>query len=186
MSTALEPQAALEQAVLEAIGAQLSYSAEQSGRTFDGRPPARAGGVWVAVWGTGRRTPGKAMGTALDQVLDVMVTVSIRLSLPFDRWVRHRDDLEARLNAIIAVVNRDRRDFSIARAANVLAGYRTASQVGASTVGFCEGLRWEETQAGREVGGEWFAAGGQGNKQGWAQTARFGGARHLQASATAR
>ncbi len=184
----LEPQAALEAAVAGAIiAADLGYDATTCGRCFDGMPPPRSGLSFVAVWAGGRRTTGKGRLTALDQYMGVSVTVTIRTVQPFDRKVKHRDELEARMNAIVALVHRDSLDFSIRNAANVLAGYRNpASNVFDAPVGFCEALGWESTEDVRTVDGSWFWAGANPSKEsGITQTAHFRGARHIQYHMTA-
>lgn len=180
-----EPQAALEQAVVDLLRAQLSLAERDCARTFDDRPHPRAGGVFYAVWSGGGHEAGRGLGTSLDRLFEVNLTITVRCSLPFDRWLEHRDDLESRLDAVVARVNADRTTFAIVNQANTLAGYRPSNPAGPRTVGFCEGLRWERTEDVQEVGPDWFGAHGA-KSQGLAQTARFGHARHVQSSTGAR
>jgi len=136
------------------------------------------------VWSGGRRTQGRAGRTALDQVLSLAVTITLRSNQPFDRQVRHRDDAETRLNAIVALLQQDSWAMTIVSAANTLAGYRAAGSAIASPVGFCEGLAWESTDDCREVGGDWFLS-QPAKHSGVTQTAHFGKVRHVQNIPTA-
>lgn len=184
---ALEPQAAYEQAVVNAIRAQLGYPESQCGRGLDGRPPPACGPVWVSVWGEGKR-PADPPDDNLDERFGVNVTVTIRTAAAWDRIIRHRDELEGRVNAIRALVQRDSLDHSLKNAANALAGRTHSAADTARRVGFCEPLALEGIDAVRECGEDWFMAKSKakgGPPAGLAQTVRFGGARLLQASGTA-
>lgn len=188
----MQPQAALYAAVIDALRTKLGYSTATCGRGHLGQPPPRAGSVYAAVWGDGRRGNGDRRPN-LDMVFGVNVTVTVRAEQPFDRWDRHEDELEARLNAVAAYVNADATDYRIANAANVLAGFRRSgdtSRASAAPVGFCEGLAFEGFDPVREAGPDWFHADAQNPQAaernlGFAQTARFGRARRVQAALTA-
>ena len=181
----LEPQAALETAVVNAVLAGgLGYLAPQVVRTFDGRPPPSCGPIFLAVWSGGGRRRGNS-SDGLDQYFGVNVTLTLRTVQPFDRSIRHRDDVENRLNDVVALVHQDRYAHSIILAANAMAGYRQASVVDPTKhVGFCQALGWAGTDDCREVGGEWFLS--QSAKHaGVTQTAHFDGARRTQYALTA-
>jgi len=177
---ALQPQAALETAVRNAIRTSLEYPDAQCQRTHAGMPHPRAGNVFVSVWYDGQRD--SEMRTCLNEVFGVYVTVTVRAVQPFDRWVIHRDDLEARLNAIKALLHADSYNFAISRAAAVLAEFDGTGQA----VGFREALWFRGFDAVQEVGPDWFSASidGPNVPVGLAQRARFGGARRVQALAT--
>jgi hypothetical protein len=183
----LQPQAALETAVRDAIRVQLGYNVQNCDRTFDDTPHPRAGMFFVAVWSPGGRTNGKGRRVALDQIHNVKVTVFARINRPFDRLVQHRDEVEARMNAIVALVHRDSLDHALIAAANVLAGYRPAYTVTppepTHPVGFVEALAWERTEDIELVGGE--ALGLTGKEAALSQTASFGSARRVQSQGTA-
>lgn len=178
MST-LQPQAALEQAAVDAIRATLGYTADQCGRCFDGRPPPRCGAVYASVWSDGAVSSKSRV--SLDQTRGIRVTVTRRLNLPFDRWLEHRDEVDARLQAIVALIQRDSLNFAITNAANVLANYGPGNT---TRVTFAEALAYDRTEPWREVGGEWFWA-GTAKDAGIAQTALFGKSRSIQAQGTA-
>lgn len=177
----VSPQAALEQAVVNLLRSAggMGLPASKCGRSvLDGQPPPVMGPEYVAVWSKSGKRPGQAL--ARDQVLSVMVTVTVRLALPFDRAVEHRDRLEALCDSVVDLVALDRHDFRVCRAANTLAGFRSAGAPdGISDAGFCEPLAWQGTDDAVEVGPDWFHATlEQADRNcGYAQTVRFGGAR---------
>ena len=181
---ALEPQAALETAVRDAIRTTLGVSRAMCDRMFDGRPPPSCGPIFVAVWSGGRRSQGKAGRTALDQMFTVAVTITARINRPFDRQVIHRDEIEKRMNAIVALIHLDTWNQSVINASNTLAAYRASNPGGILPVGFSEALAWESTEDVRQVDGSWFMAEPE-KLAGIAQTAHFAKARHIQAIATA-
>ncbi|MDE2097162.1 MAG: hypothetical protein KGL39_07940 [Patescibacteria group bacterium] len=183
----LEPQAALETAVRDLIRSQLSYREADCDRMFDDEPPPRCGKVFASVWSDGNRT--SDMMTCLNEVLGVNVTVTVRFVQPADRWVKHRDDLEARCNAIRALIHADQYDFRVLRLANQLAGFDSfVGRSSAAAVGFREALMFERFDPVRKVGPDWFKAelDAPSVEVGAAQTIRFGKARRVQALVTER
>lgn len=179
---ALEMQAALEAAVLNAIRASLGYTDRDSARTIDARPHPRCGAVWLSVWSDGFRES-KQRG-ALDEVVGVSVSVTVRLSGPFDRWVVHRDDAEARLNAVRALVFKDTLNHSIINAAAALAGLEASNQTdNTKRIGYREALAFTGYDRWQLVPADWFEAKGE-KMAGVVQTANFGRARRVQALAT--
>jgi hypothetical protein len=183
----LEPQAALETAIRDLIRAQLNYTPEQCECMFNGEPPGRCGKIFVSVWSDNSRT--SEMRTCLNEVLGARVTVTIRFVQPFDRWVKHRYELEARCNAIRALVHSDQYDFRVTRLANQLAGFDSfANRSKATPVGFREALMFEGFDPIQAVGPSWFKAELEGAtlEVGAAQTIRFGKSRRVQALVTER
>lgn len=178
----LEPQAALEQATLNALRNELGYTDRTSGRTFQGHPPPLAGNVFASVWWPGRRQ--SLSRTCLDEVQGVYVTLTLRLVKPFDRWIEHVDDLERRCNAVRALLHNDTLTYDICRAAAVLAVYDTDDT---RPIGFREALMFEGLDDYEVVGPDWFHGHVDGKSQdvGLKQTVRCGKARRLQAIATA-
>jgi hypothetical protein len=177
-------QAALEQAVVNALVASLGYvEGKDVARCFDGRPHPKAGERWVSVWSDGRRESNSR--SCLDEVVGVNVTLTGRLSAaPFDRWVTVRDDVEARLNRIRALVFLDTWNHGIINAAAALADLEASNQSAPTKrVGYREALAFLGYDAWQEVGPDWFHASGD-KVCGVAQTARFGRARRIQAMAT--
>lgn len=187
---ALEEQAALETAVVNLMRAAtadsgLAYTTLNCGRMFDGRPPAVARGRWyAAVWGdnSGARSENNAMRTALDEAYTVYVTITVEMVLPFDRWVEHRDFLEAREHEIKAMIHRDIYNNIVTNAANVLAGFRRADLAAGATknVGFYRGLSYESSDPVQAVGAAWLNADPDSGREAVTQRLRFGGALRTQ------
>lgn len=160
----LEPQAALETAVLNLLQTSsgsggLGYTSANSGRLDKGMPPANCPPWFVCVWHDGSRQAGPNARVCLDEYHAVFVTITVQLSLPWDRWTTHRDALEAKVNDIRALVGKDAYNHVIVNAANTLAGYRTSQTPdGSSRVGFCEALAFAGADAIVEAGPDWFHA----------------------------
>lgn len=175
----LQPQAALETAVRDALKAALSLTDRDCGRTFNGQPPPACGQRYLAVWSpAGRDSQSR---TSLDEVFKVHVTVTIRATgTTYDRWLRHRDDLEKLLNQARAAVHLDVLDHRISRAANALAGLD--SPAATAHVGFREALAYVGLDDWQVVTGRWFQA-AQEDLAGLAQTLRFSKSRRVQALA---
>jgi len=182
---AMEPQEALEEAVLRTIRAipgEFRYGTDNSGTTFDAEPPPACGDVWLSVWSdSARRSQSK---TCLDEVFGVRVTLTLRGShLPWDNWLRLRRELERRLNRVRASLHRDCYDSCVGRLASALLAADGTGQ----KVGFRDHLQFERAEGCRRVGPDWFKADlervGAGDS-GVAQTLSFGGLRLIQALAT--
>ncbi len=191
---ALEPQAALEQAVLQAIlnapalpgtdpsstvgAGYVPYMLNRSAkRMFDGKPPPGCGNVFVSVWYDGQRQ--QSSRNCLDEIMGVYVTTTIRFSQPADRWEKHRDDLEKRNNAIRALVHKDTLDYRIIRAAQALAGYVQNDPT--HPQGWVEALCFDRFDAIQPAGPSWFRSDTPDSSEaGISQTIRFGKARRIQ------
>lgn len=192
-SQILQPQAALEEAVLgnirdSAPTSGFSYDRVNSGRMYDGQPPPRCGNIFLSVWYDGQRgTLGQR--THLSELFGVYLTLTLRFVQPFDRWVHHRDDMEARANAIKALICQDTWNYSIIIDANKRAGFRTSSQPdNVSPVGWCEPLVFQGFDPIQDVGADWFHADpGRVSERdvGIAQRIKFGMAKRIQSLATA-
>jgi hypothetical protein len=178
----MEMQAALEQAVLNAIRTGLNYTQADSGRTLDERPPPRCGAVYCCVWSRGERLGGEI--NSMTEAVGVNVTVVRRLTNPFDRWLDHRDEVELRLNRIRAIIGKDVRDHSVINAAAALADLE-ASNANAPTkrIGYRMGLVFERYEAAQTVTPAFFNATGEA-ECGIMQTAVFGRATRIQALGT--
>lgn len=189
----LQPQAALEQATLNALLASGApgggvIPASQCSRMFDGQPPARCGTVFYAVWSdAARRNEGHK--TSYSELFNVSITVTIRLAQPADRWLIHRDDLEARVNAAVFLIGQDQQNFSIVNAANALAGFRSSGgPATGAPPGWVESLLFAGLEAVKVIGPDWFQAAtdsDSGKPSGIAQRIRFEGARRIRGIMTA-
>lgn len=182
---ALEPQAALEAAVLatiRSIPGEYRYDADNSGRMFDGEPKPVCGKVWVSVWSDLARRSNS--DTCLDEVYGVVVTITLRASqTPWDAWLGLRDELEARANRIRAAVHLDCLYNRIQRQASALMAADGAGQ----KVGFRERLKFEGLDGLQRVGPDWFKAELDhvtAADAGLALRLRFGGMRLIQTLAT--
>jgi len=188
----LQPQAALETAVLNALLAQapagLEYPASQCKRMYDGQPPPKAGNVFVSVWYDAQRGS-LGQRTYLGELFGVYITLTLRFVLPFDRWVQHRDDMEARANAIKVLICQDTWNYSIINAANTLAGFRNSGTGSTQApVGWCEALVFQGFDPIQDVGPDWFHAHVEHAAErnvGIAQRIKFGMAKRIQAILTA-
>lgn len=181
---AVRPQKALETAVLNLLRNRMGLLPADSGRSYKGQPPPRAGNWYVSVHHDGGRKAGPSRKTAHDVVYSVSVTVTRRFVQPFDRIVEHYDELEEKVEAIAAAVGADVRDFRVCNAANEIAGYRDAGTPdGTHVVGFCEPLVYDGTDDVIEQGPDWWHAEldkATYRECGLSQRVRFSGARHVQ------
>ena len=192
MATPLQAQAALETAVVNALlaapPAGLESPSAQCARMYNGQPPPKCGNVFLSVWYDGQRGTDNQR-TKLTELFGVYITLTLRFVLPFDRWLRHRDDMEARMNAIKVLICQDTWNYSIINAANTLAGFRS-SGTGDTTkpVGWAEALVFQGFDAIQEVGPDWFHARVEHATEkdvGIAQRIKFGMARRVQYIQTA-
>jgi hypothetical protein len=181
---AMEPQAAIEEAVLQTIRSVAGgrrYSTDNSRRMFDAEPPPVCGDVFVSVWHDLNRT--SEMDTCLNEVFGVNVTITLRNRLPWDRQVELRDELEARANQIRAAVHVDCLMNSIQRQASALMGADGTGQ----RVGFRDRLMFQRLEGLQKVGPDWFKAEldrATAADAGLALTLRFHGLRLIQALLT--
>lgn len=193
---ALEPQAALEVAVLAQLRLStgeggLAYDPKFCGRRYKGYPPPLCPVWYAAVWSDLSVQSGanRAMRSALDESHSVFVTITVPCSKPFDRWIEHQDLLERKRNEIRAMVHGDAYDCRIANAANELAECRRADLAAGATrpVGFWQGLAYEGADAIQECGPDWFQGDPEAARPmvGLAQRLRFSGACRMQAGGNA-
>lgn len=183
----LEPQAALETAALNLLLSPegCAYRADQCSRMADGRPEPRCGVLFLSVWYDGGVEVGasKAALTALDEDYGVYVTVTVRCVLPFDRWYKHRDDVERHANRVRAALHADIYDHRVINAANELCDRRRSDVPDVRPVGFHRGMGYVGRDPIQMVGPDWFNAhiDAPGPPPvGMAQRVRFRGARLLQ------
>jgi hypothetical protein len=185
----LEPQAALEQAVVNFLRrsatstpyAGLAYKASECDRTYDAQPPPAVGDVFVSVWSPLGRHGVVKHTSGVEEPYTVMVTISLRATLPFDRWLRHRDDVERRANRVIDLIAPDALDYRVTREAAALAGFEQGASLTAP-IGWVEALNYEDMGDVEEVGPSWFQAETEsepGMPVGFALTVRFGGNRRV-------
>lgn len=149
---------ALLYAVRDGIrAAGFNYGFAECEITEDGRPPPRAGNVFVAVHG-GRSRPGQANGRNLDELFDFSVTLTMRVTIPMDRV---GDQLMARNVELVPLGQRQGFDHKVEQ----LRGYLH--------------MNWERTvQTGRtpNSANDNLSAWATGTVYGFVLPAAFGGA----------
>lgn len=172
---------ALLEAVRNALRSELHFSEAECEITDQtGRPPPRCGKRFIAVHRGGRigRTQ-----VALDEMYDVMVTVTLRINEPFDRKGANlveltetgMDDLCDRIRALIG---KDSLFNGICNAANAILKIDESDP--SSPRGFREGLYFVDDNGIRDVGGDWFHAMPDAIEVGLVTAMRFTGARRIQ------
>jgi len=189
VSEPLQPQAALEQAVVnllirpvEVSKPGLGLAEAECGRTYDGQPPPRCGDVYYAVWSKSGRHSVQRHASGIEEVFTVLVTITLRTArYPFDRWLLPRDDLERRANAVVNLVATDALDYRISREADRLAGLDHGKSL-TRPIGFVEALNYEDMSDIEEVGPSWFHAESESDVSeavGITQMLRFGGNKRI-------
>lgn len=177
----MEPQAALETAVLNALknSSHTCIRNAQIARMCDGRPRPVCGNVFISVWSDGSRNGDVQRRTMLPEIMGVKVTATVRFLVPFDRRVKHRDDLEEILNRVVEVVHKDLYDHAILNAANDLASLEAPDPASQLPAGLVEALTFMNYEPVMEVGPDWFftnmeVQGFSEKDFGLAQTVNFG------------
>lgn len=192
MAGFLYPQAALEQAIVNAIKTSTPPSGlsgyNSDGlcrRTYNAKPPPLMGRYFVSVWSDAARQQ-QGGRTYADHLFGVFVTVTVRFDAQmFDRWIEHRDELEKRIHAIEALIHGGNPGFTYMRSAETLADFTHSSTDTARRVGWCEALMCEGIDPIQDVHADWFSAKDTSSLEcGCAQRIRFGKARRIQNAST--
>lgn len=152
----LDPLSAMEIAVTQfIIDGGLKYTEKNCARMINGQPAPRCGMVFVSVWSPGDVAAGNASTgdprAAFQESMRVNVTVTRRLEGPWDRWVKHRDELKGRCRQIAKLVQRDVIDYSVTNIAKAMLGE-------AVSYGWIEPLTYLGTDAAQIQGPQWFNA----------------------------
>lgn len=162
---------ALLYAVRDGIrAANFSYGKAECDITDDGKPPPRAGNVFVAVHG-GRTHPGNANDNNLYELYDFAVTLTMRVTIPLDRV---GDQLLARNIALVPLGQRQGFNHKLEQLRGFLhMNWRITVQTGqtpnsandniiawasGTVYGFTEPARWQGSDVPTLVGGEWLGA----------------------------
>lgn len=176
----LNPQQAIETAIVQVLRDSLKLNSNQCDRTLDGRPGAKGSALFVGVWSDGARTSSSRV--ALDEKYGACVTVTAQIFEPMDRAYIAKDRAEIVLNQVRSIIHNDTWNNAIRRKSNELAGLGTESN---RNIGFTESLYLMGVDSWQEKSGEWFLS-LNATKTGIAWTARFFGMRLIQSVSTAR
>lgn len=164
--------------------------------TDDGRPPPRAGNVFVAVHG-GKSRPGDANDNNLYELFDFCVTLTMRVVVPLDRAgdqliarnavldLARRQGFNARIEQLRAFLHMNWRITVQQGQSPPSANDNLAAWASGTIYGFIEPARYRGPEVAKLVGGEWFGAEPDAEDVGVAAEMRFEGAKRVQAQATA-
>lgn len=184
---------ALLYAVRDAVReAGFGYGRAECEITDDGRPPPRAGNVFVAVHG-GKTRPGAANSRNLDELYDFSVTLTMRVTIPLDRV---GDQLIARNIDLVPHGQRQGFDHKLEQLRGFLhsnwritvlrgqtpnsANDNIALWATGTVYGFVEPARYQPSELPSLQGGDWLGA--EPDSEDFAVKAemRFAGARRFQ------
>lgn len=136
----------------------------------DGRPPPRAGNVFIAIH-SGRSHPGSANDRNLYELFDFAVTLTMRVTVPLDRV---GDQLIARNLELVSLGQRQGFNAKIEQLRGYLhmnwarvvlqgqtpnsANDNLAAWATGTVYGFCEPMRYNGAEIPMLVGGEWMGS----------------------------
>lgn len=184
---------ALLYAVRDGIrAAGFNYGSAECEIMDDGRPPPRAGNVFVAVHG-GRVSPGGANSRNLDELHDFSVTLTMRVAIPLDRI---GDQLIARNIDLVPLGQRQGFNHKLGQlrgylhmnwGITVLTGQTPPSAndnistwATGTVYGFVEPARCQGAEVPILVGADWMGAEPESEDFAIKSELRFTGARRLQ------
>lgn len=172
--------------------AGFNYGVRECEITEDGKPPPRAGNVFVAVHG-GRSRPGAANSRNLDELFDFSVTLTMRVVIAADRI---GDMLMARDIELVPLGQRQGFNHKVEQLRGFLhmnwritvmtgqtpnsANDNLAAWASGTVYGFVEPARWQGAELPSLVGGEWFASDPDATDFGLKAELRFTNARRMQ------
>lgn len=160
----------------------------------DGKPPPRAGNVFVAVHG-GRAKPGKANDNSLYEVYDYAVTLTMRIvSVPLDRIgdqlvarniplapLGYRQGFNHRVEQLRALLHMNWQMTVQQSQTPNSANDNLAAWCTGTVYGFCEPARWQgPIEVPKLVGAEWLGADPDSEDFALKAELRFSGAKRFQ------
>lgn len=184
---------ALLYAVRDAIrAASFNYGFAECEIMEDGKPPARAGNVFVAVHG-GKSRPGPTNSRNLDELFDFSATMTMRVTVPLDRV---GDQLIARNITLVPLGQRQGFDHKLEQLRGFLhmnwritvlqsqtpnsANDNLAAWATGTVYGFVEPARYQGMEVPKLVGAEWMGAEPESEDFAIKSELRFTGARRFQ------
>lgn len=158
----------------------------------DGRPPPRAGNVFVAIHG-GRVRDGGANDRNLDELHDFSVTLTMRVTIPLDRVgdqliarnlelvpLAQRQGFNARVEQLRGYLHKNwSRTVLIGQVPNS-ANDNLAEWATGTVYGFVEPARWQGAEPPALVGAEWMGAEPESEDFAIKSEMRLVGARRMQ------
>lgn len=162
---------ALLYAVQDAIiAAGMNYGTAECGIEEDGRPPPRAGNVFVAVHG-GRVHPGDANDRNLYELYDFSVTLTMRVTVPLDRVgdqlmarnivrvpLGYRQGFNAKVDQLRALLHMNWKMVVLQGQTPNSANDNLAAWSTGTVYGFVKPARYQGAEVPVLVGAEWFGA----------------------------
>lgn len=188
---------ALLYAVRDGIrAAGFNYGRAECDITEDGKPPPRAGNVFVSVHG-GKSYSGPANSRNLDELYDFSVTLTMRVAIPLDRV---GDQLIARNIELVPLGQRSGFDHKVDQlrkylhmnwAITVMVGQNPPSAndnisawATGTVYGFVEPARYQGPETPMLVGAEWMGATPESEDFALKSELRFTRARRMQPQTT--
>lgn len=184
---------ALLYAVRDAIrAAGFNYGRAECEIMDDGRPPPRAGNVFVAVHG-GRSRPGGANSRNLDLLYDFSVTLTTRVTIPLDRIgdqliarnielvpLGQRQGFDAKMDQLRGFLHMNWRATVLTGQTPNSANDNISSWATGTVYGFVEPARYQGEELPTLVGAEWMGAEPEAQDFAIKSEMKFAGARRFQ------
>ena len=184
---------ALLYAVRDGIrAAGFSYGKAECEIMDDGRPPPRAGNVFVAVHG-GRSRPGQANDNNLFELLDFSVTLTMRVIVPLDRVgdqqiarnlelvpLGQRQGFNAKVDQLRGFLHMNWRVTVLQGQTPNSANDNLAAWATGTVYGFVEPARYQGEEPPTLVGGDWMGAEPDAADFAIKSELRFSGAKRFQ------
>lgn len=156
----------------------------------DGRPPPRCGNYFAAIHG------GKAKGqrdNQLFELYDFSITLTMRVTVPLDRVgdqqiarnieripLGERQGFNAKVERLRALVHMNWRMTCLSGQSPPSANDNLAAWLTGEVYGFCEPMRFLNSEVPTLVGGEWFGADPEVSAFGLKSTLQFGNCKRFQ------
>lgn len=170
---------ALMLATRDLLRSGLGYADRECDLAFDGHPAPRCGKVFLAVHRGGRRNNAR---DSIDELYDLIVTITIRVNEPYDRLgtdliEKAAQGLDDRADAVRAFIHMNYDIMNRANTELMRLAKNTSTQ---NVYGFAEPLGFQSDDKPDIKAGEWFHAQAGPVEVGIVQNLTFGGARRLQ------
>lgn len=184
---------ALLYAVRDGIrAASMNYAYAECDIMDDGRPPPRAGNVFVSVH-SGKSRPGPANQRNLDELFGFSVTLTMRVTIPLDRVgtqllarnielvpLAQRQGFNAKLDQLRSFLHSNWRITVLTSQTPNSANDNITAWATGTVYGFVEPARYQGSDIPKLVGGEWFNADPEAEEFGLVSEMKFDNARRIQ------